>query len=164
MPYTHIFPVVTVVLRTNRSMYDLTALEGRSQCSSTTSASSTSSSSSSSSSSSTTTTATTATANSSKSKSKSKPVASMRWSNDKQSVLFKSYNAANGFELRSARRLWSDDVLILQQTARRLKTGESASAVTIFKRAKLSALQQQQQQQKQKQKSTCAPPAMHVDV
>jgi hypothetical protein len=136
-------------------MYDLTALEPHSQCSSTSSANSTSSSTSSSNSDSSTTSTAAATASNSKSRGKSKPVASMRWSNDKQSVLFKSYNAANGFELRSARRLWSDDVLILQQTARRLHTGESASAVTIFKRAKLSA---------QQQKRTSAQPAKHVDV
>lgn len=62
-------------------------------------------------------------------------LSSMRWEKNGHSLALSSIDAATGDEMRVSRHLASQGTVIVQHyTARRAKTGETAEAITIFRK------------------------------
>lgn len=73
--------------------------------------------------------------NTSASASASTMLSNMRWAKNGQALVLSSIDAATGDEMTVSRHLASQgSVLVQHYTARRAKTGETAEAITIFRK------------------------------
>lgn len=62
-------------------------------------------------------------------------LSNMRWEKNGQALVLSSIDAATGDEMKVSRHLASNGTVIVQHyTARRAKTGETAEAITIFRK------------------------------
>lgn len=62
-------------------------------------------------------------------------LANMRWAKNGQALVLTSVDAATGDEMTVTRQLASQGTIMVQQyRARRARTGETAEAITIFRR------------------------------
>ena len=73
--------------------------------------------------------------NSPSSSSPTATLSNMRWEKNGQALVLSSIDAATGDEMKVSRHLASNGTVIVQHyTARRAKTGETAEAITIFRK------------------------------